>query len=179
MSGRSVVGRGQRCGCPRACAALLSAYCLQQLGPQQSLLQNLMRTDAENSPYACMAYRKAFEEKQPFFTTEEYMMGQNPVCVRRVERPSVISPTSEVCSSKFNTREFYSGNHCGKPSVKNALQDFPGCAVVRDPPANAGHTGSSPGPGTSHLPVSNEAPVPQLLSLRSRTQEPQLTQPNK
>ena len=29
--------------------------------------------------------------------------------------------------------------------------DFPGGAVVKDPPANAGDTGSSPGPGRSHM----------------------------
>ena len=34
-------------------------------------------------------------------------------------------------------------------------RDFPGGAVVRDPPANAGDTGSSPGLGRSHMPRSN------------------------
>ena len=34
-------------------------------------------------------------------------------------------------------------------------QDFPGGAVVKNPPANAGDTGSSPGPGRSHMPQSN------------------------
>ena len=29
---------------------------------------------------------------------------------------------------------------------------FPGGAVVENPPANAGDTGSSPGPGRSHMP---------------------------
>ena len=33
--------------------------------------------------------------------------------------------------------------------------DFPGGAVVKNPPANAGDTGSSPGPGRSHMPWSN------------------------
>ena len=33
--------------------------------------------------------------------------------------------------------------------------DFPGGAVVRNPPASAGDTGSSPGPGRSHMPRSN------------------------
>ena len=33
--------------------------------------------------------------------------------------------------------------------------DFPGGAVVKNPPANAGDTGSSPGPGRSHMPRSN------------------------
>ena len=33
--------------------------------------------------------------------------------------------------------------------------DFPGGAVVKNPPANAGHMGSIPGPGRSHMPQSN------------------------
>ena len=49
--------------------------------------------------------------------------------------------------------------------------------MVEDPPANAGDTGSSPGPGRSHMPRSNEAHAPQLLSLRSRAREPQLLSP--
>ena len=43
---------------------------------------------------------------------------------------------------------------------------FPGGAVVESLPANAGDTGSSPGPGRSHMPRSNWAREPQLLSLR-------------
>ena len=34
-------------------------------------------------------------------------------------------------------------------------QGFPGGAVVKNPPANAGDTGSSPGPGRSHMQWSN------------------------
>ena len=33
--------------------------------------------------------------------------------------------------------------------------DFPGGAVVKNPPANAGDTGSSPGPGRSYMPQRN------------------------
>ena len=43
---------------------------------------------------------------------------------------------------------------------------FPGGAVVENLPANAGDTGSSPGLGRSHMPRSNRAREPQLLSLR-------------
>ena len=49
---------------------------------------------------------------------------------------------------------------------KLLLQGFPGGAVVENLPANAGHTGSSPGLGRSHMPRSNQAHEPQLLSLR-------------
>ena len=56
-------------------------------------------------------------------------------------------------------------------------QGFPGGTVVENPPANAGDTGSSPGPGRSHMPQSNEAHAPQLLSLCSRARAPQLLSP--
>ena len=58
--------------------------------------------------------------------------------------------------------------------IKSRLAGFPGGGVVKNPPANAGDTGSSPGLGRSHMPRSNEASAPQLLSLRSRDREPQL-----
>ena len=45
-------------------------------------------------------------------------------------------------------------------------QGFPGGTVVENLPANAGDTGSSPGLGRSHMPRSNWAHEPQLLSLR-------------
>ena len=45
------------------------------------------------------------------------------------------------------------------------MQGFPGGAVVENLPANAGDTGSSPGLGRSHIPRSNWAREPQLLSL--------------
>ena len=35
------------------------------------------------------------------------------------------------------------------------FRGFPGGAVVKNPPANAGDTGSRPGPGRSHVPRSN------------------------
>ena len=38
---------------------------------------------------------------------------------------------------------------------KNKTRGFPGGAVVGNLPANAGDTGSSPGPGRSHMPQSN------------------------
>ena len=33
--------------------------------------------------------------------------------------------------------------------------DFPGGAMVKNPPAKAGDTGSNPGPGRSHMPQNN------------------------
>ena len=57
------------------------------------------------------------------------------------------------------------------------FRDFPGSAVVKNLPANAGDTGLSPGLGRSHMPRSTSACVPQLLSLHSRACEPQLLKP--
>ena len=39
--------------------------------------------------------------------------------------------------------------------LKMYKEGFPGGAVVKNPPANAGDTGSSPGLGRSHMPRSN------------------------
>ena len=42
-----------------------------------------------------------------------------------------------------------------QPQNKTESQDFPGGAVVKNPPANSVDMGSSPGPGRSHMPQSN------------------------
>ena len=54
----------------------------------------------------------------------------------------------------------------GKVDPLKKNRSFPGGAAVENPPANAGDTGSSPGLGGSHMPRSNWAREPQLLSLR-------------
>ena len=54
---------------------------------------------------------------------------------------------------------------------------FPGGSLLKNLPANAGDTGSIPGPGSSHMPQSNEACAPQLLTLCSRAPEPQPLSP--
>ncbi|KAJ8791168.1 hypothetical protein J1605_020731 [Eschrichtius robustus] len=53
------------------------------------------------------------------------------------------------------------------PTCRGATKPgFPDGAVVGNPPASAGHKGSSPDPGGSRVPRSNWAREPQLLSLR-------------
>ena len=54
---------------------------------------------------------------------------------------------------------------CQQHLQKISMGGFPGGAVVENLPANAGDTGSSPGLGGSHMPRSNWAREPQLLSL--------------
>ena len=41
------------------------------------------------------------------------------------------------------------------PGFKTQLEGFPGGTAVKNLPANAGDTGSSPGLGRSHIPQSN------------------------
>ena len=62
-------------------------------------------------------------------------------------------------------------------SKKTKVRDFPGGSVVKTLPANAGVIGSVPGQGRYHMPRSNEAHVPQLLSQSSRAHEPYLLKP--
>ena len=53
------------------------------------------------------------------------------------------------------------------------LEGFPGGSVVKNLPVSAGDTGSI----WSHMPRSSQSCAPQLLSLCSRTQKPQLLSP--
>ena len=66
----------------------------------------------------------------------------------------------------ITTESDYCSLMCCCKFVKNDVLGFPGGAVVENPPANAGDAGSSPGLGGSHMPRSNWARKPQLLSLR-------------
>ena len=43
----------------------------------------------------------------------------------------------------------------GKELLRLVVEGFPGGAVVKNPPANAGDMGLSPAPGRSHMPWSN------------------------
>ena len=54
---------------------------------------------------------------------------------------------------------------------------FPGDSVVRNPPANARDMDLISDLGRFHMPKSNEACAPQLLSLSSTAWEPQLLSP--
>ena len=47
------------------------------------------------------------------------------------------------------------GTYHEKTIIQKESWGFPGGAVVKNPPANAGDTGLSPGLGRSHMPRSN------------------------
>ena len=53
-------------------------------------------------------------------------------------------------SSPF-TQELLSFTCYLEYNLKETYRDFPGGAVVKNPPANAGDTGLNPGPGRSHM----------------------------
>ena len=62
-------------------------------------------------------------------------------------------------------------------SENNVNRSLPGSSVVENPLVNAGDMGLIPGLERSHMPWSNQAHKPQLLSLCSRAWEPQLLSP--
>ena len=73
------------------------------------------------------------------------------------------------CAHRSHT-EGASAEESGVLDVIKALKmspvpGFPGGAVVEGPPADAGDTGSCPGPGISHMPRSGWAREPWPLSL--------------
>ena len=55
----------------------------------------------------------------------------------------------------FTDSNFNPLNWLSVLDIKNGMVGFPGGAVVKNPSASAGDTGSSPGPGRSHMPWSN------------------------
>ena len=64
----------------------------------------------------------------------------------------------EKCTNTLRVQlnKFSSGSNPGSPKTKqNKTWGIPGGVVVKNLPANAGDTGSSPAPGKSHMPLSN------------------------
>ena len=72
---------------------------------------------------------------------------------------NVVKGETYIVASNFwmltNSLHFPSGSVSFLSAIKKEAGDFPGGAVVKNLPANAGDTGSSPGPGRSHMPRSN------------------------
>ena len=73
-----------------------------------------------------------------------------------------------TCMSEYKIRN---------KSKNNMNRALPGSSVVENPLVNSGDTGLIPGPERSHMPWSNQAHKPQLLSLCSRARKPQLLSP--
>ena len=67
-----------------------------------------------------------------------------------------------IPDQKEDSKIFRSGK---RGTVRTSYRGFPGGTVVESLPASAGDMGSSPGLGRSHMPQSDWAREPQLLSL--------------
>ena len=84
-------------------------------------------------------------------------------------------------ASKLEQKDTYDDVKLPKTSNQGFLKkdnsDFPGGAMDKNLPANAGDTGLLAGLGRFHRPQSNEAHMPQVLSPRSRACKPQLLSP--
>ena len=60
---------------------------------------------------------------------------------------------------------------CVRKTLRKHTWDFPGGPMVKNPPANAGDTGSVPDQGRFHMLQSNSACAPQLLSPSAAARE--------
>ena len=74
-----------------------------------------------------------------------HALSDNTLTYRVTEEPSEGYQTAESKSPRCQRGQ----------QPEERMQDFPGGAVVKNPPANAGDTGSIPGLGRSHMPRSN------------------------
>ena len=63
----------------------------------------------------------------------------------------------------------FNGSTINNSTITSTLLELPGGTVDKKLPANAGDTGSIPGPGRFHIPWSNQTQAPQLLSPRAAT----------
>ena len=77
-------------------------------------------------------------------------------------KPHLVTSEIRLCCTDQQASHFSSQNH---------KVGFPGGPVVKNPPANAGDTGSIPGPGRFHMPQGSWAHEPQLLSPGAATRE--------
>ena len=64
-------------------------------------------------------------------------------------------PLKEITILNAYAPDNRSSNCTKQKPNKTKRRDFPGGAVVKNPPANEGDMGSSPGPGRSHMLRSN------------------------
>ena len=73
--------------------------------------------------------------------------------IRNTHLPTTLGG-GELILALFTTDKIFKKTVTTSESKINK-SDFPGGTMVKSPPANAGDTGSSPGPGRSHMPRSN------------------------
>ena len=89
------------------------------------------------------------------FHAGDFSLDDAPRLGRPVEVDREQIKTLIENNQHYTTREIADILKISKSSVESHLQDFRGGAVVKNPPANAGDMDSIPGPGRSHMPLSN------------------------
>ena len=124
--------------------------------------RNYLQDYCYNSPFSKMSYTSIVLWFQPILCT---LLSFYLVFYRIVT--DVQKVDSQPCEPSSTHPRLNSIYHLAKKERMHVYQKYFG-TVVKNPPANAGDTGSSPGPGRSHMLWSNQARAPQLLRLRSR-----------
>ena len=98
-------------------------------------------------------------------TSSAHSPGSSGLFINTLCLPYLLS---YPCCCKEGWATSLGGN--GEGSHQEAARPgSPGDPVVKNPPANAGDMGSIPAPGRSHMPQSNKARAPQLLSPRVKS----------
>ena len=93
------------------------------------------------------------EVKLSLFADAMILYIENPKDATR-KLLELINEFGKAAVYKINAQKSLAFLYTNKERSEREIRGFPGGAVVRNPPANAGDTGSCPGPGRSHMPRS-------------------------
>ena len=92
-------------------------------------------------------------------------LGRSAQVDTGLSSPGLLGPSTPVLHTLLSIPTSYN-SLLFSLIFKNETRDCPGGPMVKNPPANAGHGGSVPGPGGSHMPQSNQVSASQLLKPR-------------
>ena len=128
---------------------LISARCSPRAALSSELLCEALLTEAPSSNLGT-----EFGEQFPFgFLLPPERADSMRCCLQ----PAVCGLALESVDRTWRHQSSVDAGPIGAPAGSgfNSCRGFPGGAVVKNPPANAGDMSSSPGPGRSHMPRSN------------------------